>query len=444
MMDKLYVAASHFFPLTAPADKFVVWTGTTWELDEIRWGNYCRELANAGVNFMRWLGWNHWFDWYDKTYAHNLTPWLQQPNGLYDLTQVNEAYWKIAERMIEIANYPAQKPGRKAPGITLQLDLAYEYMNDKDDQQKSPWRNNVQGIVTLYAPAAWPYFEKYMLRWLALGKKHKIVFGMGNEMGSESLDFCRLMLRVMDRERVWPFSWGICAEIPSNGGNDVFKALPDIIFKEGLYLWHPLRTMIDPATGQLFNRWDCSVFRPVHACGEKRGGVDVFDKAFEYFAFHPIRWKASDDGCMGETGKPGAAWWYSTVNTLCTERGGQALTIPWDGIEHPLIMVEHLPDDELYDIGREKHLQIFAEIARAYREAFGPLENEGQWPDVWAKPPVIIEPPDDPYVPPPVKPHTGENWAGWWRNQIGWIKNRKWWIVGLVALVILFIALKGC
>ncbi len=434
MKDKLYVAASHFFPLTAPSDKFVVWTGTTWELDEIRWGNYCRELANAGVNIMRWLGWNHWFDWYDKTLTHNLTPWLQQPNdGPYDLSQDNETYWKIADRMIEIANYPAQKPGIQAPGITIQEDLAYEYMNDKDDQQKSPWRNNVQGIVTLYAPAAWPYFEKYMLRWLALGKKHKIVFGMGNEMGSESLDFCRLMLRALDRERVWPFSWGICAEIPSNGGNDVFKALPDIIFKEGLYLWHPLRTMIDPATGNLFNRWDCSVFRPVHACGERRGGVDVFDKTFEYFAFHPIRFKMSDDGCMGEAGKPGADWWYNAVKRICAERGGQALTIPWGGIERPTMMVEHLPDDDLYDVGREKHLHIFAEIARAYRESFGPLENEGQWPDVWVKPPDIIEPPDEPKDP-IVRP--GINLRGEWANN-------KWLIIAGIVAILAFLIWLG-
>jgi hypothetical protein len=46
-------------------------------------------------------------------------------------------------------------------------------------------------------------------------------------------------------------------------------------------------------------------------------------------------------------------------------------------------------------------------------------------------PPVIIVPED----PPVVKPEF---------NLKGWLNNRKWWIAGLVALIILFIALKGC
>jgi len=193
-MDKMWIMASDFFPHTNPSQKFVNWSDTLndWVLDEERWFNYCVDMANRGVNMFRWLGWNCWFDWYAefKDYKHNLTPWIQVSPGVYDLSQKNKRYWEIVKRMIEIANYPSQTAGINAPGIAIKIDLAYQYDKDKDDIKKNPFRNNNNGVHSLLEDVAFPFFEAYCLEWFKLKNEGlNIKFGMGNEMGDNSLYF---------------------------------------------------------------------------------------------------------------------------------------------------------------------------------------------------------------------------------------------------------------
>lgn len=393
MNDKMYIFSSDLFPLTNPGQGFVTWNGSTWTLNENRWGTYCAEMANRGVNFFRWLGWNPWYNWVVPS-AHNLTPFIEVSPGRFDLSQRNETYWNIARRMVEIMHYPAQKQGIEAPGIKLLIDLAFQYANDPDDRAKSPWRNNVQGTTSLYDEANWTFFECFAAEWMGLADET----GMGNEMEAEGVEFGKKLLRFMDGERVWPFSWGICPDVPSDDGNDLFKVFPKAIYDENLFLWNPLRQG---------DRWDTSIIRPTHACGEERGGVDVFETALSYWACLPIRWIASDDGCMGPEGKPGAEWWGNAVRRICTYQGTDALTIPWDGIDRPMLGIEHLPDDKPWDECRVEQLGVFDAIAAAYAETFPPLENFGKWPDAWVDP----DPPDPPDPPPTT---CGKN--HWWEH----------------------------
>lgn len=386
MADKLYVIDGDFFTLTAPSQGHVTWSAekNTWVLNTERWFNYCGpDMANRGVNMMRWLGWSVWPNWTDPNgYKTNLTPFIQVSDGVFDLTKRNDKYWELAEQMIRIMNHPTQKEGVTAPGITLWMDLAYQYTNNKDDIKFSPWRNNVQGIKDLYDPACWQYFEKYMLEWFKLSKEKglKIVYGMGNEMGEESLDFCYRMLDVMDRERIWPFAWGIGPEIPSPNGNDFFKKLPKYIDEHNLFMWYPYRDS---------NWWDTDILRPTHGCCncENNQGVNVFNQAMEYWAGHPIRWQASDDGCMGgATPRPGVEQWEDMVTDICTWDGGTgALTKVWD-IEYPLMAVEHLPDDEPWDTCREEQLKIFEAMVRPYEKYLGKMANHDQFPYTYVQP----------------------------------------------------------
>lgn len=382
----MYFAISDMFAMTAPNQKFVTWDEVqkTWVLNEERWFNYCGpDMANRGVNQSRWLGWNCWYDWYDSSYTHNLTPFVQGDDGLYRLTQRNDKYWEIAEKMIRIMNYPSQVEGNTAPGITLWIDLFYQYTNDVDDIRKSPWRNNTHGITSLYDPAARPFAEAYMLEWFKLAKEKglKIVFGMGNEVTVEGLDFCYWMLDVMDRERIWPHSWAICPDIPSDG-NDLFKMLPKYIYDNGLFMWHPLRQ-----NGNTY--WDTSIIRPTHSCCGcvNDQGVNIFEQAMEYWACLPIRWQVSDDGCMGgSTPRPGVDQWTQMVTRICTYRGTDALTINWNGIDKPTMGIEHLPDDEPWDDCRDEQLKIFEAMAAPYEQYVALWENKGKFNIPYVKP----------------------------------------------------------
>jgi len=423
MNDKLWNSCGAMFPLHYQGDLFVTYNGVTWVLNEERWFNFCQEMANRGVNIFRWLGWNVWA-W--ALGAKNLGPFLMDASGKYNLSVWNETYWQIAERMIVIMNYPSQKPGNTAPGITLDMNLFYQYTGDANDQAGSPFRNNTIGTTSLYDEANWQYAEAYMLRWFALGKKYKIVFGMGNELGADSLEFCYNVLRVMDRERVWPFSWGICAEVPSPGGNDVFKALPKFINDSGLFEWSPNKHIPE---------WECNVRRRVHKCGGMIGITDVFSQACAYFNCLPVLWIASDDGCMGPEGKPGKEWWYGAVKTLCTYRGTDALTFPWP-CQKPIIGIEHLPDDEQWDIARPKQLPVFEAIGQAYLDHMGQsLENWKQWPDAWVEPVIVVPPGPGPVVDVPVvKPPFDLN--GWWNNNHETVYAS---IIGIIVLVVLLI-----
>ena len=419
--------------LAAPfwqADKFVVWNGVTWVLNEELWMNTCAEEANVGKNMERWLGWTVW-----EIGTVNLTPFMTDSQGKYILSSPNETYRNIIQRMIEIANYPAQKPGIDAPGITINIDLAFQYRKDEDDIARSPFRNNTLGTTDLYDPKNWPYFKEYMLWWFSLRhKKHpitgqplKIKYSLGNEMLGDSLEFNYSMIREFDREKIWPFSWSICASVPNTqSGNDLFKRLPEMIHREGLFLWAPeMKTKY----------WDTNIYRPVHGCGEIRKGIDIMDLAIFYFLLHPILVRLSDDGCKR---KPGVTWWFNAVRKICTLRGTDALTFPWE-VQKPLVIVEHLPED-----CDDAHVDVYAAMARAYAETFGPLENVGKWPDKWVAPvlPEIPDPPlpPDPPVPPapPVKPLF--SWKGEWNNNKGKILT----VIGVIVLVIIVILVTGC
>ena len=133
MTDKMYLISGSLAAPFWQGDKFVMFDDTlnTWVLDEQRWFNFCHNLANRGVNLMRWLGWTVWED----TGKKNLTPFLFDENGKYILSSRNDKYWEIVEKMIKIANYPSQKSGITAPGITLWIDLFFQYYNDPDDKK---------------------------------------------------------------------------------------------------------------------------------------------------------------------------------------------------------------------------------------------------------------------------------------------------------------------
>jgi hypothetical protein len=386
MTDKMYVIDGDMFVLTAPGQGHVTWEESKkdWVYHEESWFNYCGpDMANRGVNMMRWLGWSVWPNWYDNQgYKTNLTPFIQVSPGIYDLSKRNNRYWEIAEQMIRVMNYPSQQEGIDAPGITLWIDLAYQYRNDNDDIKFSPWRNNVQGITDLYDPKCWPYFEAYMLEWFKLKKEKglNIVFGMGNELGKDSLEFCYNMLDVMDKEHIWPFAWAICPEVPAvDGWGDTFKYLPKYIDDHNLFQWY------QPWRGSKW--WDTDVIRPTHGCCNipDRNGNNIFQLAYGYWANHPIRWQASDDGCMGgATPRPGADLWYSMSKQICR---GQALTKQWnEPIEYPMIGIEHLPDDEPWPTCREQQLKIFEAMISPYESNHGPLANHGKWSLVYVKP----------------------------------------------------------
>ena len=196
-------------------------------------------------------------------------------------------------------------------------------------------------------------------------------------MEPDGIEFGRNVLRVMSREHVWPFSWGICPEVPATSGMEDFKYFPMCMADENLYQWYqPMPNFV----------WDTSIIRPAHSCGDTINGVNIFETACGYWNCLPIRWVASDDGVHsqnGPDGRPDATQWANMVRRLCTYRGTDALTLPWN-VEKPIIGVEHLPDG--YTAQPDVEMGIFAAMANAYEETFEALENKGKWDLAWVAP----------------------------------------------------------
>ena len=380
MKDKMWFCASDVAALFRPENKFVYWSDfdKDWHLDEAAWGNYCAQLANLGVNMMRWFGWTCWHDYIIKDYKHNLTPFMEESSGLYHLLKWNETYWNIIDRAIEIANYPSQVTGVKAPGITIWIDLAYQYANDEDDKAKSPWRNNIQGIKSLYDPKCWPHFKDYAIRWFNLSrvKCRKIVYGLGNEMQKDSLQFVFKEIDLFDEEQIWIFSWGIFYDMPPVKALELSKEQPDYIIKNKKFLWHPMVPESE--------KWDCSIVRECHVVGSyTKDGKPIDRIAVENWGAHPIRWCASDDGTNP---KPDAKYWKDFMGYICTYKGGKIFTESYPAIVNPTIAIEHLPDDMGWPEFATEQLNIFDTIAKVYEKYFGKLENKGKWTYVWPPP----------------------------------------------------------
>ena len=75
-------------------------------------------------------------------------------------------------------------------------------------------------------------------------------------------------------------------------------------------------------------------------------------------------------------------------------------------------------------------------VVMAYEERFGKLENHGRPVDPYVPP--VVEPPDPPIIiDPPLTPQTGENWAGWWRNNWGYV-------VGIPIISFIILKMIGC
>jgi len=442
MKDKMWFCASDLMALFRPENEFVYWSDSdnTWYLDEYKWGTYCAELANRGVNMMRWLGWSVWFNYIVKDYKHNLTPFIEESSGLYHLLKPNQTYWNIIDRAIEIANYPSTVTGIKAPGITIWIDLVYQYTNNEDDKKKSPWRNNVQGFKSLYDPKVWPHVKEYMITWLNLSKikGRKIKYGLGNEIGADGLPLMKFELDVFNEQKIWPFSWGICWDMPPIKAMEISKEQPGYIIDKNLFMWYPLR--------QTSKKWDCSILRECHVVGQHTKDGKAIDRiAVDNWGINPIRWCLSDDGTNP---KPDAKYWKELMEFLCTYKGGtKFFTATHKSLENPTVAIEHLPDDKPWHDFKDEQLNIFDTIAQIYEKYIGKLENRGKWAPSFVAPECKIGDvkKEKCWDGSEITTHICEN--GKWvatgatcpikPEKINWLK--KYWRIILIAILLLFV-----
>jgi len=390
-----------------------------------------QQLASIGVNYTT-IEADCWYG--ERTPAQNYelqcTPF--KPAGdAWDLSQPNPEWDARLREFVQLCNVNS---------IVVQLQLFTQQYDHWRDFM--PWSRNGNGVNGL-----WPctdFHRAYVHRAVDACRNLDVRFSAGCELSGDPGEVAQFHLDVLSI----PFMRGIPltslmlgidrAESfvrPANFGQFCEKC-------KGLFdaLW-------DQALGG--NRKE-TVFDRVwqYAHGIHRINLsEAMDTFIYYHGDKSTRWEVSTDGdWTGDSTvdyiehqgridrKPSWAQMFALSGKLF-DAFQRRIVIDvfhegqYDGATGRPVM------ERLIDLDKFKLLENTMGVVNAYEERFGKLENHGRVVDPYV-PPVVVPPVVVPEVP-PVTPHTGENWTGWFRN------NWKW-IVGLVVLVILFIALKGC
>jgi hypothetical protein len=142
--------------------RIVDFDGTKWILHEETYRELMSRCANAGVRLVRKMLWSP----FGKTgsISNMFSPYALSGEH-FDLDKWNGWYWPIMRKMQGID---------KSVNITNRYDIAdnCDFAVGGNWYKYVPWKNNVQGIKTLYQKEAWPYYE-------VLARKAVEMFGKG-------------------------------------------------------------------------------------------------------------------------------------------------------------------------------------------------------------------------------------------------------------------------
>ena len=353
--------------------KFVTFNGKAWILDETALTKHLKAISAAGANFARFLPWGVWGSHPGQKKAYQFQPYfLDTSRDKWDLSAFNTHYFPIVKRVIEIIN---------GLNMTVMFCLFDACQFHGGYSKWSPWVSNVQGITTLYDPAADVYTKRWVSTMTLRFKDADVIWAFGNEMNNAAFPafakrviFPYIKLRNLDFNRM---TYGATMMSTAYLGNHQY---------EDKYC--PL-DYVKRDVGDVFgDEAKLDVYREIHGCGgiecgaERPFGADV-DQALLGWGKNPIRKIFSDDGCYTGNSKcdkrdkgarPSAETWGKMATYILAN---YPVTM---GGRDRLINFEHLPG--VYPPNDICQAATIRAISTAYHNKWG------VWPKNWGKHPT--------------------------------------------------------
>jgi len=156
---------------------FVTFNGKVWILDETILTKHLGAIKDAGANTVRIMPWGVWGSHkYGK--ASQFQPYfLDTSRDKWDLSAFNTHYFPIVKRVIEIIN---------SLNMTVMFCFFDNCQFHGGYSKWSPWVSNVQGITTLYDPAADVYTKRWVSTMTLRFKDADVIWAFGNELENQA------------------------------------------------------------------------------------------------------------------------------------------------------------------------------------------------------------------------------------------------------------------
>ena len=389
MIDRIPICAG-FICITGDP-RIVEFYGTKWILHEETYRELMTRCSGAGVRLVRKMLWSP----FGKTGSvKNMFSPYALSGEHFDLEKWNDWYWPIMRKMQAID---------KSVNITNRYDIAdnCDFAVGGNWYKYVPWKNNIQGIKTLYQKEAWPYYEKLARKAVEMFGKGQY-YSTGNEMENPGVIpiFEKVIVKLIKEGVFTPerFAYGPTM-VEANYVN------PPVL-EDGKLTHYPspvkegtlgqFKARAGDLLGETIKRL---IYRDVHSVGSPP--TDAIRKfgprehqMIACWGKYPIRAWASTDGKKLALTDPRASKcdkdfdgarlshtvWYSMAKDLIG-----AYKDAKGGMQRCLIL-EHCPQT----MDPECLALTFLAISKAVKEMTGTLpENLGRWPYT---PP--IEPPE--------------------------------------------------
>lgn len=347
--------------------------------------------SNAGMRIMRKFLWSP-ASWFGVTGSINkaFTPYAVIGEQ-FDLLHENPWYWPIMEEMKEID---------KTANVTGRYDIANNCDFVSDAWAKwVPWRNNIQGITTLYQVKAHPYFKKLFLSTMEhMGKDQYYGANECNAQGFVTI-FDEILIPMIRDGIIDPelFNFGaVMDEAEYLGNNKYPEKIPEGVL--GTLKRHA--DVLGEKTKLLIYRDVHSLGAPPYSKGkplpydDRKYGPMWHQLRLFWGHVHQIRSWASTDGktpakghafaskcdTQGDEPRISAETWYNIavdlMNEYPSEKGGMKRCLA----------LEHCPQLHV----RPENMDCIENTLRKISEAV--YKVKGDWPENYKQHPYVPEP----------------------------------------------------
>ena len=371
--------------------KHVCFENGEWKCDEVLLNKTYCAVANAGATGQRIIPWTVW-----QPHPHGINSQLQPYilNGdKYDLSTFNTWYFPIVQKIIQIA---------QKFDIKTWFCLADNCQFHGDYRKWSPWVTNVNGVTTIFQPAAYPYFKAWIKKCIAELGPLGVGWIWGNEMQPQAM-------RELAAFCIHPFYNSGQMAFSNSAYGAVMKDAP---YVRGEYVGNA--GVLDDLKADVGEKYGdaakLAIWKEVHGCGKRGDNALIppnrIDQALYWWARkrnNGIRIWLSDDGVKDGTSacdrdtdgaRTSSEMWFQIVKLACQYAND--------------FVFEHLPQSS--DLACQTNT-----LKEIYRAIHGEYPTEKYHYD----PPIPPTPPE----PEPPEPEPPEPEKSWWLQIWEWIKR---------------------
>lgn len=325
--------------------RWLTFDGTAWKFDRAALQAHLMAISDAGANTVRLFAYT----------GAEFTPFVK-PGNAWDIGAFNDYYFPVMRQAIQAAN-------------ECGLRVIFDWLNNCETGQASPYFNNSNGVDGYYDQAAYPHVRSFMKRCVDEFAGLDIIWSFGNEMsGDGAIELAQNTFFPVVREKnLDPAKLTVGAQmtrVPYNPATGAYSGPPtvqDIIRANFENYGNPPNG--EPAKLKLG--------REVHNCGVAVGPDTMVDQALWWWGGNPqVGWFIiSDDGEWGGASacdrtfyngqwqvRPSPGQWRTTAREVFTRstRGG----------------VEHAPK-AAHDVVCQQ--MTFRAISDEYKNAHGEM-----------------------------------------------------------------------